>query len=406
MGQILTELLGVDERKFRDYIDRLEHVCMRPGVDIRLGAEIITRARQKIRDLQLDVEDTTSKELFFALRHRLVRDETQLRKKLGLSNEAKELEPNLQKLANAAQKLSSKEHALSLTSAGARRILEAEPPKRTLKLLKYRSLQSVLKRHDARVLYVLAAVFENESWHAQFQSKVRRLNVKDMQCQKGTCIVMPIVWYEKAYKYLAPNGAVMTQDELAVVCVLPIADVRKDGVSVLLLSMMLQAATTISTKSLPYKQQALFQGFDSIIPKIANGEFPELASIHGLKPSWHMVYQLLGQRYLSLQNEEAELEVFDLFWESTEMKLASLVSEMDFWTDTHFLGVVGKASVVSMHVLDVAVALVSGAAFGTQTSEHLSSSLWNELQIRYLKEEVLLRALSNQLSNAAASVIG
>ena len=406
MGQILTELLGVDERKFRDYIDRLEHVCMRPGVDIRLGAEIITRARQKIRDLQLDVEDTTSKELFFALRHRLVRDETQLRKKLGLSNEAKELEPNLQKLANAAQKLSSKEHALSLTSVGARRILEAVPPKRTLKLLKYRSLQSVLKRHDARVLYVLAAVVENESWHAQVHAKVRRLNAKDMQWQKVTCIVMPIAWYEKAYKYLAPKGAVMTQDELAVVCVLPIADVRKDGVSVLLLSMMLQAATTISTKSLPYKQQALFQGFDSIIPKIANGEFPELASIHGLKPSWHMVYQLLGQRYLSLQNEEAELEVFDLFWESTEMKLASLVSEMDFWTDTHFLGVVGKASVVSMHVLDVAVALVSGAAFGTQTSEHLSSSLWNELQIRYLKEGVLLRALSNQLSNAAASVIG
>ena len=406
MGQILTELLGVDERKFRDYIDRLEHVCMRPGVDIRLGAEIITRARQKIRDLQLDVEDTTSKELFFALRHRLVRDETQLRKKLGLSNEAKELEPNLQKLANAAQKLSSKEHALSLTSVGARRILEAVPPKRTLKLLKYRSLQSVLKRHDARVLYVLAAVVENESWHAQVHAKVRRLNAKDMQWQKVTCIVMPIAWYEKAYKYLAPKGAVMTQDELAVVCVLPIADVRKDGVSVLLLSMMLQAATTISTKSLPYKQQALFQGFDSIIPKIANGEFPELASIHGLKPNWHMVYQLLGQRYLSLQNEEAELEVFDLFWESTEMKLASLVSEMDFWTDTHFLGVVGKASVVSMHVLDVAVALVSGAAFGTQTSEHLSSSLWNELQIRYLKEEVLLRALSNQLSNAAASVIG
>ena len=406
MGQILTELLGVDERKFRDYIDRLEHVCMRPGVDIRLGAEIITRARQKIRDLQLDVEDTTSKELFFALRHRLVRDETQLRKKLGLSNEAKELEPNLQKLANAAQKLSSKEHALSLTSVGARRILEAVPPKRTLKLLKYRSLQSVLKRHDARVLYVLAAVVENESWHAQVHAKVRRLNAKDMQWQKVTCIVMPIAWYEKAYKYLAPKGAVMTQDELAVVCVLPIADVRKDGVSVLLLSMMLQAATTISTKSLPYKQQALFQGFDSIIPKIANGEFPELASIHGLKPNWHMVYQLLGQRYLSLQNEEAELEVFDLFWESTEMKLASLVSEMDFWTDTHFLGVVGKTSVVSMHVLDVAVALVSGAAFGTQTSEHLSSSLWNELQIRYLKEEVLLRALSNQLSNAAASVIG
>jgi len=406
MAQILTELLGVDERKFKEYINRLEHVCMRPGVDIRLGAEVITRTRQKIRELDLDVDDTTSKELYFALRHRLVRDEKLLAKKLSLGADSKENELNLAKLANAAQKLSSREYALSLTAVGVKRILEAVPPKRTLKLLKYRSLQSVLKRHDSRLLYVLACAVENESWHSQIQARVRRLNAKDMQWQKMTCLVMPKQWYEKSLKFLAQKGAVLTQDELGVVCVLPIADVTKEGTAMLLLSMMLQAATTVATKSLPYKQQALYQGFESVIPKIATGEYPELTSIHGLTPSWHMVYQLLGQRYLSLQNEDAELEVFDLFWESTEMKLASLVSDMDFWIDSHFLGVVGKSSVVSMHMLDVAVGLVAPEVYGTQTHNHLSSSLWNELQVRYLKEDVLLRSLSNQLSNTMLNMVG
>ncbi len=406
MAQILVELLGVDERKFRDYIQRLEHVCMRPGVDIRLGAEVITRGRQKIRDLDLDVNDTTAKELFYALRHRLVHDESLLREKLKLTHSHADNELNLEKITQAAQKLSSKEYALSITPVGAKRLLEAVPPRRTLKLLKYRSLQSVLKRHDARAFYVLACAIENESWHSQVHAWVRRLNAKDIQWQKISVIPMPQAWYEKAQKHLVDKGAVITQEELGLVCALPVANITNEGSVMLLLGMLLQAASNVAVRSLPYKQQSLHQGFENIIPKIANGEHPVLASIHGLTPSWHMVYQLVGQRYITLQQEDAELEVLDLFWENTETKLASLVSNMDFWTDTHYLGVAGKSSIVSMHLLDVAIALISGAEYGAQTTAHLSASLWNELQIRYLKEEVLLRTLSSQLSKMTSNVLG
>lgn len=405
MATILGTLLGVDDRKFKDYIDRLEHVCLRPGVDIRLGAEIITRTRQKIRELDLDVHDTTNRELFFALQHRLVRDESMLKKKLNILDD-KENELNLGKIAAQAQKLSSKEYSLGLTAVGAKKILEAVPPKRTLKLLKYRSIQSVLKRHDARVLYALASVVENESWHSQVHAWVRRLNTKDIQWQKICVSVMPLQWYEKAHKYLASKGALLMQEELGMVCMLPVVEVKKPGATLLVLGMVLQAATTIATKSLPYKQQSLHHGFESIIPKIASGEYPALNSIHGLMPSWRMVYQLVGERYLTLQHEDTDLEVFDLFWESTEMKLASVVGEMDFWVDTHFLGTTGKNGIVSLHILDVAIALVGDIQYGSQSNIHLSSSLWNELQIRYLKEEVLLKSLSNQLSKPSVNMIG
>lgn len=88
------------------------------------------------------------------------------------------------------------------------------------------------------------------------------------------------------------------------------------------------------------------------------------------------------------------------------MKLASVVGEMDFWVDTHFLGTTGKNGIVSLHILDVAIALVGDIQYGSQSNIHLSSSLWNELQIRYLKEEVLLKSLSNQLSKPSVNMIG
>ncbi len=405
MTKLLVELLAVDSRKFKDYIDRLEHVCMRPGVDVRLGAEILTRSRDKITELGLDVTDTTAEELFFALKHKLARDEQTVKQQLGIKNAKASNHKNLEHIASVIERLSAREKSLSLTSAGVKRILNAVPPKRTMKALKFRSLESVMKRHDPKVLYALACMVESGSWHAQVHAKIRRLNARDIQWQSISCSVVPEQWYTRLKDVLSDNGALHANNELGIVCVLPVVDTTHVGATVLLLGMGLQAASSIAIQSLPYKKLSLSQGFETIVTTIASGSVPKLSSIHGLTPSWRAVYELLGKRHVSLMHDDVEFAVFDLFWESTETKLASIDSQMDFWVDTHYLGAHASLKPVSFHVLDVAISLLGNVEYGRHANIHLESSLWNELQIRYLREEVLSRTLVSQLSKATDDMI-
>lgn len=403
MSKVVVELLGVNDTRFKDFVDRLEHISLRPGIDVRLGVEIVTRTRAKVRALELDAADTTAKELFFALKHKLSADDAQLVSELGLKKGA--IEKNTDKIAHKAQSLSGREKSLSLTPAGTKRILKAVPPKRTMKLLKYRSLDSVLKRQDPRVLYALAALVENDSWHSQVHAKIRRLNSKDIQWQSVGCLSVPKKWHERLSDVLFYKGAIIVNEEAGVVCVLPVADTDRPGSTVLLLGLALQAGVHIATQSLPYKKQALSQGYANILPKIAVQDHPTLSSIHGLTPTWRAVHELIGSGHISVVGQETEFESFDLFWESTETKLASLVEDMDFWVGSHFLGAKASSGPVSLHVLDVAASLVQDTAYGEQSCMHMRSSLWNELQIRYLREDVISRSLINQLSSTSGAML-
>lgn len=404
MSKLIASLLGIDDLKFKGYIDRLEHVALRPGVDIRLTVDVITQVRNKVRALDLDVNDTTPKELFYALKHRLVADDKKLANKLGL--EARAVEANTKKIALAASRVSGREMSLSLTTAGTKRILKAVPPKKTLKVLKYRSLDSVLKRNDPRILYALACLIENDSWHAQVYAKIKRLDVRDVQWQPVSTLPVPASWYEKVYDVVSQKGAFVINEEAGVVCLLPVIDRNKHGSTVLLLGLALQAATHIATQSLPYKRQAMTHGFSNILSRIATADHPELSSIHGLNPSWRTVHELLGAGHVSLGVQEPEFEPFDLFWESTEAKLASLVESMDFWVGTHFVGAKAvRHNPVSLHVLDVATTCVGGLEFGGHPYAHMRTSLWNELQLRYLQEEVLAKSLIAQLSKTGNDML-
>ncbi len=404
MSKIIAELLGVQNHKLAGFVERLEHASLRPGVDVRLGVEIAAQTRAHIKALSLDAQDTTARELFFVLKHKLSADD--VRMKIALSLHPHDHSKNTEKLAIAATNLSARDMCLGLTSAGTKRILKSLPPKKTLKLLKYRSLDSVIKRQDSRVLYALACVIENETWHSQVRAKIRRLNTKDITWQPVVCLPVSEQWYERLGSQLQQFGGYVVNNEAGVVCVLPVSDAGKPGSSILHLGLCLQAATMVATHSIPYRRQSLSKGFSEIVPKIAEGYLPELRSIHGLPLSWKLVHQLTtGNASSPTSKSEVEFETFDLFWQSTETKLASIVPDMDFWVGTHFLGVKTKGNPVSLHVLDVAAAVVGGAEFRMQPIHHLRASLWNELHLRYMQEDVLMRSLLQQLGGASSESV-
>lgn len=403
MSKLLVDLLHVHDRDFREMIARIEQVCLSPGVDIRLTSEISINTQEKARLLGLDTEDTTLEELFFALRAKLIDHDAKLLGALKLTK----LNPQMRakKLTVLANKLSKREKSLSITPAGCRRILLAVPPRRTLKALKLRSLESVLKREDPRVIYALASQIEDDSWRSQIHAKMKRLQAKDIGWHTPEAVAMQSSWYEKLTAHLSSHGLYVRSAEMGILVVMPVMNNTRPGLSLYALGTLLQALERFSVESMPYIQSGLLQGYNVALPEIAHGMQPTLSPIHGLKPAWSAVYELFMKGHLPNELPDAELVLGDISWQSVEMKIASIMPDFAFWVGSHFLGRADEGKVVSFHFLDVARNAVLDVHFGTQSCAHLESSLWNELQVRYLQQQALSTTLVNQLRREEVGMV-
>ena len=394
--KLLINLLRADEYSFRQYIDGLEHVCLRPGVDIRLSAEIVTSVREKTRALGFDPKDTTTRELYHLLKARLESDDAALRMQLRLDGADPEKTAKI--LATNAHKLSKNERSLSLTNAGVKKLLKAVPPRKTMRLLRYRSLESVVKRTNPKLLYTLACLVEGKSWNSQVHAKMLRLATKDVQWQQVSCAPIPLDWYRKLSAHLDDKGAFISNNEVGSVFVAPVVDASIQGSTVLSLGLLLNAAQTVAINSVPYRKSAFDQGYMSILPELAHNVMPDLVSIHGLRPSWKIVHELMNKGVVGEQSPELEFIVGESSWQSVEMKLATLLPSMDFWVNSHYLGVDTQHKPISFHVMDLALDVATQSSFAEQSTTHFEASLWNELQLRYLQNDVLNHSLSRQLS--------
>jgi hypothetical protein len=404
MSKFLIQLLGVKDQEFRTYIERLEHVCLQPGVDIRLSAEVATSTRGKIKRLGIDTADVQPAELFVGLQSELQKHDELLQKKLKIFADTDSYTV-AKKLALAMSNLTKQEHVLCLTAAATKRVLKAAPPTKTLRALKLRSLDSVMKRFDPRMLYAVACLVEGTSWKSQVHAKMKRVSDKDIVWESVEAIAVPEAWYEKLAAVFVGKGFYHVNKETGVVLVMPVVRPERPGAVTLGLSLLLQSAHRLAMEGLPYKRRSFIRGRQTVLPEVAHGLQPQLKHIHGLQPSWPVVYQLFGAGHVIEEQYDADLLLGDLEWQSIESKLAKLVPDMNFWLDSHYLAYQTDHGPISLHIVDVASSLVGQKRLGQQDTAHLESSLWNELQLRYLKEDVMAKALMKQLMSDEELVV-
>lgn len=398
MSKLLVDLLGAQERDFKRVIDRLERATLQSAEDIKLVLEIKQLIHSKTVELGLDGQDTTARELYFALRARLIQDDTILAKQIGIMD-VDDQNIIAQRIATAATNLLKNEKVLCMSVAGVKKALLAVPPKKTMRLLKLRSLTSVLKRSDARILYALALRIEDVSWHTQIHAKIQRLPAKDIDWQAVEVIAISDQWHDKIAKIMHKNGMFITAAEAGVIVVMPLVKCPIAGATTMALGLIVQVAEQMITDCLPYRRDGFLKGYNSVLNEIAHGKQPAVGSVHGLQPSWRVVHELLA-RGLVTEMEKSEQSVLllnDIAWQSVEEKLASLVPSYSYWMGTHYLGAAENDTIVSFHVLDIAKSLMLDEVFGAQSTTHMRKSLWNELQIRYLSHENISPHITAQL---------
>lgn len=174
MSRRIANLLNETEQQVTKLIRELEAKNGYPSHDVRHLAENIQKIRLKMADLGLDPDDTTAQELYQALMVRFNDDSRKFEDYFGLGG------ASLQQRSTSAVKLVAENIDLpihwALKTLAAKQALAANPPKKLMKYLGYRSVASMLKRENIHELFLAAAEVESKSWQKKLAQYISGLD--------------------------------------------------------------------------------------------------------------------------------------------------------------------------------------------------------------------------------------
>jgi hypothetical protein len=137
-----------------------------------LLAENIHNLRAKLSQLGLDPNDTTGEELYHALLIKYEKDSANLNKALGIGDKS-----SFYARSNLAidwvQHAVKQQTVWALKNPAAKALLKKQPPKKIMKQLHYRSVDSLIKRENVAEVFLALPFFESKSWQQDFETKLR-----------------------------------------------------------------------------------------------------------------------------------------------------------------------------------------------------------------------------------------
>lgn len=227
MSKILSHLLQKPEALVANTVAKLEEKTGFPSHDVRLLADINLAVRNKVRDLGLDPQDTTGEELQHALQARFERDTQQVERAFGIDASSSR-QQRLAKAVALALQMATDSEAWVIKSRPAKELLKTQPPKKTMKILHYRSAGSMIKREDVAVLYVVAAAVESASWNKTLQTRLSKLSSSDYELKPVRVVNLPdklvsVPRHNPAVSSLAIGAAAIWPSDTQNPAVLPMA---------------------------------------------------------------------------------------------------------------------------------------------------------------------------------------
>ncbi|HEX7632869.1 MAG TPA: hypothetical protein VF401_00935, partial [Candidatus Saccharimonadales bacterium] len=150
MTRFLSESLQAPEPFFRLGLKHLESANGHPGTDIRFSTEVLQSTQAKLRELGLDPKDTTAQELYHVLEQRIKEDDARLTRTLrtrAATHVSAEAEVTAG-MIHALKELPDSKQCFALKPSVLKAILKKTPPKKAMKALGYRSLDSFLKHES------------------------------------------------------------------------------------------------------------------------------------------------------------------------------------------------------------------------------------------------------------------
>jgi hypothetical protein len=401
---MLSELLGATEPLFSMAIKQLEQASGNPSADVRLTAELLGKVRLKTEELGLDPDDTSPKELHYALIAKIESHDKHLVKRIGGKdpNNAGELMPLMKR---AWDKFDTPKSCWVLKKPIARQMLKKSPPANIMKHLGYRSVESMLKHENLAEIYGALRFAEDPKWLNKFNEQYKKLKPTDFETRNIEVVEMSLKrWGDIAAPFIHKKKHNITHlKELGVILMLPVSsEVKLRGIAIFTLPLLFHYLNEIRLYSAFFKFQQMKPGFGKIIAETLIADPGSHAIMAGSKIHWRVI-----QRYFGKLEKEKHPEVFqphvqpeDLHWRRAEDLLYQLEPQLIFWQDLDYVGIKDKDNrPVTLNMLDIAASYVNNTPYSKRAVYHFRESLWNEIFIRYMGQKNLEEQILKQLDN-------
>lgn len=378
---MISDILGAREPYFTQEIRRLEALTGHPKVDVRLISELVGTWQSVAREFGLDSRDTTAKELYFAMREKIFKENDELAQKLNINSG-----DSPHKVAELCAKyVESKVKSMSvwsLKNSVIKSQLKQNPPKRLLKILGLRSIDSALKREPVGQLVVLAEMVESKTWRDTFISQANKLKNSDFDRNQTQ---ISVVSKNRVDKMRASGHAlghlVYRQEESASLIIVP-PQKRFRGDVVFFVDSLIRENNEIRRHSSFVKYLSVRNDFAKWLESIRAKGLDHAAAQH-FNFGWSPVHRLLLNK--AKRNEEPlfepHLDHDDVILTSYEIK--------PIWQCAYLLKS-EDGVVVSCNISDVIINAANNASAEKASSFHGRRELYNELFSRYLDHSAAL----------------
>lgn len=403
MTKVLSDLLGADEPLFSIALQQLERASGQQSVDVRLTAEIIGKVHQKARELGLDPKDTRPEELYLALIELVKRHDSFLARRIGVVD-PEDVQDVLPKIVSYISDLDVPKSAWVLKPSTAKRLLKATPPKKVMKQLGYRSVDSMLKREPIGKLYAALRFAETPAWLTAFTRKYRQLQPHDFETRNIEFHFFDSKqWGSLSDSFTKKNRHNITHmKEMGVIAILPLPLKRLPGVTIAVLPLVLHYINEIRLYSTYFKLQQVRPNFAHEIIDTILEDPDKHASMAGHRVHWRIIHRYFGSNTDASTHPEIfqpHVQPEDLLWRKTEATLYRIEPALHFWHDMDFVALQSDKGPISLNLMDVAVNFINKLPYGSHAVYHFRDSLWNEIFVRYMGQKSLEQQILRQLDD-------
>ena len=408
MTRWLSEALQAKEPNFRLGLRRFEEASGNICGDIRLSTLVQQQTQSKLLELGLDPKNTTAEELYHALKERVKADDLRLTRKLQtlsaihVSAEADVVSG----MVHALDKLPDSSSCFALKSIILRSILKRYPPKKAMKQLGYRSIDSFIKHERLALIMAAGWLSESVNWQQQIVESYKHLKSSDFE-ERRILVIQP-----DSKKWLILSNKIVTNKkhnlisfrELGTIILLPLPKNIPNGIVTTSLSLALHELNEIKASSSFLKICQVRPDFGDMVRAVVTEELSLTSDLTDQPVPWHLI-----QRYYSKLGQEFKEELFgphirqeDMTWRSVEESLIDIEPSFRFWLESDYLGLLHNHQPVSLNIVDVALNLCNNLPFEKRLTKAFQKSLWHELLLQYLKHDTVENTVLNQLKPQTA----
>lgn len=403
MAKILRDLLDAEEPIFSLSLQQLERASGKQGTDARLIGEIREKIRRGLDALHLDAQDTTDREHYTALLARISADNDRVTRLIG-GTDPDDVRMMIPLIVSAVEKMKLNRSCWVLKRSVAKRLLKSMPPKKLMKHLGYRSVDSMLKHENIDEVYTALRFSEGGDWLNAYNELFKTIKPSDFETRDIAIVVMDHEKYVDLAEHFVEKKLhnITHTKEMGVIVVVPMHATRMKGITLKTLPLIFHYINEIRLYSSFFKLKQVNKNFGETVVETLIADTGDAAQMAGQYVHWRVI-----QRYFGKMKDERHPEAFqphvhpeDLHWRRATELLVQLDPEMKFWHDMDYVGqMCDDGQPITYNMMDVSLAYSNNESYKTRYFYHFRESLWNEIFMRYMGHKNLEDQILNQLDN-------